>query len=228
MCPRTLVLMSFVFLSVSSACIFGGSGKPAPDVSRLTNIPTATPPASLPTPILLGQAQPSGSPSAGTGGPSNTYVLQSGDTLFAVATKLGVPAGQQAQWVADVLRLNGIADATLLKTGVELTLPKLQPTPRPSGTVQATPSARSPTAGPATVPPGSQPTAPLTTPTPAVVASGNTYTVAAGDSPVQIAAKLGVPLAQQDAWANQLLVLNNTTSTGLQVGQVLKLPPIPQ
>ena len=34
----------------------------------------------------------------------------------------------------------------------------------------------------------------------------------------------GVPVAQQQAWADQLLALNGISSTGLQVGQVLQLP----
>jgi LysM repeat protein len=223
-----------------AGCIFGGGGgaKAPTNISRPNSIPTATPPASLPAPILLGASQAnaaggSGTPAAGAAA-ANSYTIQPGDSLLVIAGKLNVPAEQQAQWIADVLRLNNIADATLLKAGQTLDLPKLAATPRPTGTVQsagtsrpsgsATPAATSRPTGSATAPPA------LVTSTPSTPSggSGSTYTVQSGDSPVSIAAKLGVPVAQQQAWANQLLSLNNTSATGLQVGQVLQLPPIPR
>jgi hypothetical protein len=52
-----------------------------------------------------------------------------------------------------------------------------------------------------------------------------TYTVEAGDTPNAIANKLNVPSDRADAWVAQLLSMNNTTASGLQIGQVLKLPP---
>src|SRR5438132_1321817 len=104
------LVLALSLVALASGC-FGGGSKTSP---------------------LAAGAAPATGAAAG-----NTYVLQSGDTLFSVAIKLGVPQEQQAQWVAEVLRLNGIADATLLKSGVELTLPKPQATPRPTGTTQA-------------------------------------------------------------------------------------------
>ncbi len=221
------LITGFAVLFLAAGCIFGGGGKPQPAISRPGSIPTATPPANLPVPILLGQSQVTGAAPVAGAGAANTYTLQSGDTLFSVAAKLGVPGDQQGQWVAEVLRLNGLADATLLKSGQELTLPKLQATPRPTGTVQATVAARTPTP-PAPATSTSRPTAAATqappTPTPPAAATGGTYTVVAGDSPVSIASKLGVPVPQQQAWADQLLSLNGISASGLQVGQVLQLP----
>ncbi len=52
-----------------------------------------------------------------------------------------------------------------------------------------------------------------------------TYTVVSGDNPSTIANKLGIPEAEQRRWIQELLQLNATTSAGLQVGQILKLPP---
>jgi hypothetical protein len=49
--------------------------------------------------------------------------------------------------------------------------------------------------------------------------------VESGDTPNAIANKLNVPSASADAWVSQLLSMNNTTASGLQIGQVLKLPP---
>jgi LysM repeat protein len=51
-----------------------------------------------------------------------------------------------------------------------------------------------------------------------------TYTVVSGDYPGLIAEKLGVAPAQQAAWAEQLMALNNVCSSCLQVGSVLQLP----
>ena len=61
----------------------------------------------------------------------------------------------------------------------------------------------------------------------ATPSQATTYTVIAGDNPGAIAEKQGIPLAQRAAWIQQLLTLNNTTATTLQIGQVLRLPPRP-
>jgi hypothetical protein len=52
-----------------------------------------------------------------------------------------------------------------------------------------------------------------------------TYTVVSGDTPNAIASKLNVPSDRIEAWVAQLLTMNNTTASGLQIGQELKLPP---
>jgi LysM repeat protein len=213
---------------ISAACFFGG-GNETPSVTRPGSIPTATMPATLPEPLLVGESQAGSGPvtSAGTG--EATYVVKSGDTLGSIASQYGIPPAQQAAWVQEVLRLNGIPDATLLQSGVELRLPRITPTPRPTGTIAPTTApgaARSPTtqaAGPSATP---QPQA-SSTPRPTVVAGAGTYTVVSGDFPLLIAQKVGVPEAAQAAWADQLMALNNATSSSLQIGQVLQLPPIP-
>src|SRR5690349_5104493 len=107
------IITGFAVLILASGGIFGcGGGKPQASLNRPNSFPTATPPANLPVPILLGQSQVAGATPVAAGA-AGTYTLQSGDTLFSVAAKLGVPGDQQAQWVAEVLRLNGLADATL-------------------------------------------------------------------------------------------------------------------
>ena len=67
--------------------------------------------------------------------------------------------------------------------------------------------------------------APPTATQPPAPASVDTYTVVAGDTPNAIANKLNVASDRSDAWVAQLLSMNNTTASGLQIGQVLKLPP---
>jgi LysM repeat protein len=206
------------------SCFLGGGGGQKPSALRPSSIPTATPPASLPEPILVGETQAINSgPNASVSG-EQTYVVKSGDTLSSIAAALGVPASQQASWVQQVLQLNGIPDATQLQAGVSLTLPRL-PTPRPSDSPTVAPAARTATPGVSSPAPTTSAASP--TPRPTVSGGGGTYTVASGDYPLLIAQKLGVPEGQQSAWANQLVALNGIDPSNLQVGQVLQLPPIP-
>ncbi|MPZ49813.1 MAG: LysM peptidoglycan-binding domain-containing protein [Dehalococcoidia bacterium] len=211
----------------------GGDNDPPGSVGRRGSIPTATPPANPPEPILLGEIRASGAgtTSAAAGG-EGTYVVKSGDTLAGIAISLNVSAGQQAAWLAEVLRLNGIADARLLNVGDALRLPRLPtatPGPRPSATpaTAATPTRTAVPQAQATAPAAPTQAASTATPRPTTVpvaGGGGAYTVVSGDFPLAIAEKLGVPAAQQEAWAQQLLALNNTTASALQVGQVLQLP----
>jgi LysM repeat protein len=223
-----LPIVALLAGTIAGGCIFGGGGDNI-SAERPGSIPTATPPATLPEPILVGEVQPptnTGSATAGT----STYVVKSGDTLNAIAAQVNIAPAQQAAWVAEVLRLNGIPDASLLQAGVELRLPAVPATPRPTGTVTAAASpVRTPTTAAAAATPTTAAAGATATRSPTVVVSGGggTYTVVSGDYPVLIAEKLGVPEAQRLVWAQQMLTLNGLTASGLQVGQVLQLPPIP-
>jgi LysM repeat protein len=232
------LLTALLAIPLTAGCFFGGGGGGSVSVQRPSSIPTATLPPKLPDAIVVGETQPNTGPTTAVAG-DNTYVVKSGDTLGSIATQLGIPSAQQASWVQDVLRINGIPDATLLQAGVSLTLPKLPATPRPTGTVSgaATSVARTPT--PASTAQGASGTRTATstasaagsaTPRPTAAAStggAGTYTVLSGDFPLLIAQKLNVPDSLQAAWANQLLSLNGIDAASLQVGQVLQLPPIP-
>ncbi len=206
---------------IVGACFFdsgsGGSGVRTGVVARLGSIPTATPPAQLPEPVLLGQTQ-AGSRPAGPGGGGDTYVTKSGDTIAGIAASLGVLPDQQAAWVAEVLRLNGILDARLIGVGIELRLPRT-PTQTARATATATPSPA--TAAPATRTP---PPATTSTPRPAVQAGPGTYTVVSGDFPLLIAEKLGVPPSQALIWAAELVRINNLTPNAIAIGTLLQLP----
>jgi LysM repeat protein len=65
--------------------------------------------------------QPGDTPST-VAGPSQTYVIESGDTLSGIAEKLGVPVDSIAQ-------ANNIADVNEIKPGQELIIPAPSPAP---------------------------------------------------------------------------------------------------
>lgn len=219
-----------LILLTAQGCVFGGGDSAGPSGVSAGSIPTATLPATLTDPILLGQSQAGGGATGATGGGSSgqTYTIKSGDTLGGIAASLGVPGDQQAAWIAEVLRLNGISDARLLAVGQELTLPRTataSPTPRVTGTPgagAATTATPNRTSTPST---GATPAASSPTPKPTTTTgSGRTYTVVSGDTPLVIAEKLGVPSAQQVTWANELVTLNGINPNTMQVGAVLQLP----
>lgn len=242
-----IFLTSTLALLVSACGIIGGGGSDslnpnAQSVARPGSVPTATPPATLPEPILLGAAtdpiggtgtNSQGTPTSGgsTASGAATYTVKPGDTLAAIASSQGVTGPDQAAWIAEVLRLNGIADARLLAAGQELSLPRqiaaTNATPRPGTTTtpNTTPTRSSGTPGPTQTPrPGTTPSSGSTPST----GGGTTYVVQSGDTPGAIATKLGVPASQQTAWVTQLLQTNNVTAQTLQIGQTLTLPPIPR
>jgi LysM repeat protein len=77
---------------------------------------------------------------------SGVYAVQDGDTLLAIASKLGISADQQPAWLAKVLTLNGLASAEQLAAGKSLQLPpdpNAAPvtSPSPTSVAPATPSA---------------------------------------------------------------------------------------
>ena len=94
--------------------------------------PGGTPPAPGGTPVPGGTPRPPGSPTAGTTpapGPTTappagaTYTVVSGDTGFGIAGKQNIPAAQQAQWLADVAKLNDLPNLNTLRVGQVLKLP---------------------------------------------------------------------------------------------------------
>jgi LysM repeat protein len=60
---------------------------------------------------------------------------------------------------------------------------------------------------------------------PPTASASSTYVVESGDYRTLIAAKVGAPAEAQDAWVAEMLALNGTEATLLQVGQTLQLPP---
>jgi len=205
-------------------CLLGDDDS-SPSINRPSSIPTATPPADQAEAVLLGQGN-SGATNTGqaqTGPSGNTYTVQSGDTLGAIAVRFSVPADGQAAWIADVLRLNNMQDARQLQAGQELKLPTLAATARPSGTATPRPSGTAAAAGTPTNTPRPSATGTLQTATPGSGGGpASTYTVVSGDSPFLIAEKHCVP--DPAPWVDELLEINNVEASSLRVGEVLDLP----
>jgi hypothetical protein len=130
----------------------GGTPPPAG-----TPRPPGSPPAGTPGPAgtqPAGTPRPPGSPPAGTPAPGGTpapsgqtYTVVSGDTGFGIATKLNVPAAQQATWLAELARLNNKPNANSLSVGEVLRLPPIPGAAAPAAPA-ATPGAAAPPPGP--------------------------------------------------------------------------------
>lgn len=127
-----------------------------PDAS---SVPTATPPAEHPEPIIIGEMPPVGEP--------ETYVVEPGDTLFAIAEKLGVDPDE-------IVRLNELADPSSLEVGQVLQIPAAAP---PPGEPAPLPDAQAPEAPPQPIGEGE-----------------DTYTVQSGDNASAIADRCGFTL----------------------------------
>jgi len=214
-----------ILVVLAQTFIFGG-GDGSPSANRPSSIPTATPPADQGEPVLLGEGQAgggSGDSSSSGASSQSTYVVQSGDTLGAIAVQLGIPSDEQAAWIAKVLDLNGMEDARQLQVGQELILPA-QAGASASPSNDSNNGDQSQTQPSPTAPPSATGTA--ATPTPSASSSGGSsgvYVVEDGDNPYVIALKHCVD--DPTAWAQELLDINGVDATNLSVGQELDLPP---
>jgi LysM repeat protein len=179
----TLALTGALFVAACGGGGGGSAGRPSTG-----KIPTATAYAILPEPTILSEGAPV------TQSSGDTYVVESGDTLMAIADKLGVS-------VDDLISLNDLANPSQLEVGQVLKVP------------------RSSAAGPTAVP--GQPTRqPTRQPTAASASGTETYEVQSGDNASDIAARFGITL-QELADANDMTVDELRT---LFVDQVLTIP----
>jgi LysM repeat protein len=194
-CRARLLALGVLTLGSTLYGACGGGGVGAGEPPDLAKIPTATLPADLPEPILIGE----GNVSTG-GGP--TYTVRSGDTLAGIAERFSIS-------LEDLRAANpnlnpsalSVGDVVHLPEGVEANAPPLTDTP--------------------TVEPAEEPTStpPPAAPTPTPSSLGQTYVVKSGDIPETIAAQFGITVEALLA-ANPGVNPNN-----LQVGQVLVIPP---
>lgn len=205
--PRTLAIALCCLTLGAAAC---GGGSPTTESPDSAKIPTATLPAELPPPTIVGggAVQPGG---------GAVYSVKSGDTLATIAERFGVS-------LEDLLAANPGIDPRTLQTGDTVRLPTgtAPTTPEPSPTAGKTVAPETPTPrateAPATETPEAteEPDATATAP-----AGSQTYTVQAGDIPGSIAAKFGITV-------EALLAANpGIDPTNLQIGEVLIIPPPP-
>lgn len=163
---RRLILASSALLIATLVVVAcGGSDDKKPNVNS-GEIATATLPASLAAPIILGQSEV---PFAG-----ETYTVLDGDTLSSIAAQFDVT-------VEAIMEANGITDATQLSVGQVLRIPgAASSTPVPAATAAPEPAATEPPA-PTDEPPQT---------------GQQTYTVQDGDIPETIAAQFGITADQ--------------------------------
>jgi LysM repeat protein len=194
-----LSLLSLALLA--TAC---GGGKTS-SFSRVDpgKIPMATLPANLPEPLII-----EGMPTARAVAPSgDTYTVESGDSLYAIAEKLGTTVDELM--ALNDLTSNDLAVGQVLRVPGGESRAGTSPTPDEE---RSTPTPRA-TEGPeATETPAAR-----TTPR-----EGQTeYVVQSGDNANDIALRFGVTV-------EELAAANDTTVDNLrslEVGQVLLIPP---
>ncbi len=104
---RLLLAASFVVLAALLLACGGGDGDEGASAD-LSRIPTATPPETLPEPLIVGDSVPDVR--------GRSYVIQSGDILSAIAEEFGTT-------VEAIMEANGIEDPTRLVVGERLVIP---------------------------------------------------------------------------------------------------------
>lgn len=186
---------------LSIACAGAGDDSAVLDVSEIV---TATPPETLPEPLIVGEQLPEVE--------GAIYIVRAGDTLFSIA-------GQFATTVEAIVEANDIADVRQLEVGQGLLIPGGQ-----EGVGLGATSEPSPTEEPAAAAEPSATPGPADTPalSPTLDPSGDNciYTVESGDIAIRIAERHGIEL-------EELAALNNTTVDdlrSLQIGDALVVP----
>ena len=196
--------------SIAIAC-GGGGGSSASTGTDSSKVPTATFPATLPEPKIIGAA-------AFQSGAGAVYVVKSGDSWSAIAARFGVS-------VDDLLAANSNIDTSQLFPGQSVRLPATDASPTEAPATEpvstATEAPVTATPQPAATAANTAPAATSSAASPTPGASGQTYTVQSGDIPETIAQKFGIT-------TDALLAANaGLDPTNMHVGDVINIPPKP-
>jgi LysM repeat protein len=219
---RLTALAAITLIVLCSACGSGSKGGGASQAQAPTDprtVPTATLPAILPSAIPAVTVT-EGSVSGQLNVQPSSYTVKAGDTMAAIAQKLGVP-------LALLNSVNPNVNPGNLTVGQVLTVPPAStasPTSTPGAGLSAARRTSTPAAGGIRT---ATPVGGAARSTPAAsgnaggaTASGQTYTVKAGDTACNIAGSLHVSLADL-ASANGVSV---SGLASLKIGQQLKVP----
>ncbi|MBR5877967.1 MAG: LysM peptidoglycan-binding domain-containing protein [Akkermansia sp.] len=168
---------------------------------RSTPAPSQIPLASIPRPEPETKpAAPTPAPTPAAAAPTapGQYVVRPGDTLSSIARRYRTS-------VSAIVAANGMASANVpLRINQSLRIP--------SGTATASPAPKPVATAPAAKP----------APAPVAAASGNSYTVKAGDTLYRISRQYGVsPTALMQANG-----LTPTTANTIRVGTTLRIPKV--
>lgn len=198
---RWLSALGLLAVLLITACSRGNGTIPAPNQAiGPSNAPTSTIPAVLSSPIAaVPVSLTSGTATAqagGSTGQSNYYIVKQGDTLSAIAQKLGISLQQLEA------SNNGVNSADL-HIGQKLNFPQAASS---TPTAQATGPAATTTASTASA---------------GGVGRASTYKVRSGDTACKIAAAHQVSI-QELAQANGTGI---SGLTQLKIGQTLSIPP---
>lgn len=139
--------------------------------------------------------------------------LQPGETISSLSRRYGVPA-------SEIMRANGITDATRVTPGQQLVIPGYSRggTPAPAQVAGAPAASQVAVADPALAQRSLDEQAQLLTQAPATAASGQSgsYTVKSGDTLSKISRETGVPVAT-------LRQANGLSGDAIRIGQTLNL-----
>lgn len=203
--PMLAVVVAGLHVVAVGAFLFiQGCGTPRQDVVEAPPPPVMPPSQGATAPASVALPKPAFQPPAVEKAPasleaaaSQTYTVQSGDSLSKIAAKVGVTAREIAE-------LNNIKDANKIKLGQKLVLPSYaQPVPASASKPAAKPVAAK--------------KAPVKESSAPAVAGSGVYEVRSGDSLSKVAVKNGTTV-------KALREVNNLKSDMIRVGQKLKLP----
>jgi len=142
--------------------------------------------------------------------PGSSYKVQDGDSLYSIASDLGIPDSKVAAWVEDFLALNGMEDADHLTAGQTVKIPGTARSTSSSSTTTLTQTSTSSSGG-----------------------GSRAYTVQNGDTLYGIAANLNVPGEKLYEWVQATLALNDMDGgDALVVGKTIQVStknvPVPK